>query len=79
MAFYELCDLLLKPEGKCALITPNTFFYSETAKLMCQYFEKARSIIQITNYAYIQLFKDAATYSAIMVFGKEKRTEFVFE
>lgn len=79
IAFYELCDFLLNPNGKCALITPNTFFYSETARAMRRYFERAQTIVQITNYGDIQLFENATTYSAIMIFGKKRREHFLFE
>lgn len=79
IAFYELCDFLLEKEGICGLITPNTFFYSETAKLMRHYFAHQQSIIKITNYADIQVFDNATTYSAITIFGKKSRSSFLFE
>ncbi|TAG89313.1 MAG: N-6 DNA methylase, partial [Bacteroidetes bacterium] len=59
--------------------TPNTFFYSETAKIMRAYFAHKQSIIKITNYGDIQLFNNATTYSAITIFGKEVKNEFIFE
>jgi adenine-specific DNA-methyltransferase len=79
IAFYELCDALLSEIGICALITPNTFFYSQTAKYMRNYFAKNQNISKITNYGDIQLFANATTYSAIMVFGKQKTANFIFE
>jgi predicted RNA methylase len=79
VAFYELCNFLLGKNGICALITPNTFFYSETAKMMRAYFANKQTIIKITNYADIQLFENATTYSAITIFGKEPKNEFIFE
>ncbi len=79
IAFYELCNFLLAKNGICALITPNTFFYSETAKIMRAYFAHKQSIIKITNYGDIQLFENATTYSAITIFGKELKNEFIFE
>ncbi len=79
IAFYELSDFLLAKNGICALITPNTFFYSETAKIMRAYFAQKQSIIKITNYGDIQLFENATTYSAITIFGKEVKNELVFE
>lgn len=79
IAFYELCDFLLKKDGVCGLITPNTFFYSETAKLMRAYFASKKTIIKLVNYGDIQLFDNATTYSAITVFGKQPREEFIFE
>lgn len=79
IAFYELCNHLLSEWGKCGLITPNTFFYSETAKALRTYFAKHQNIISITNYGDIQLFGNATTYSAICIFGKHKRENFTFE
>lgn len=79
IAFYELCNFLLNKDGICALITPNTFFYSETAKYMRNYFASKQSLIKITNYAAIQLFNNATTYSAITIFGKQSRENMIFE
>jgi predicted RNA methylase len=79
IAFYELCNFLLEKDGVCGLITPNTFFYSETAKFMRAYFANKQSIIKITNYGDIQLFDNATTYSAITIFGKQARETFTFE
>lgn len=79
IAFYELCNFLLDKNGICALITPNTFFYSETAKFMRAYFASKQSLIKITNYADIQLFDNATTYSAITIFGKKMNENIIFE
>jgi type I restriction-modification system DNA methylase subunit len=38
IAFYELCLNLLSEEGVCGLITPNTFFFTETGRSLRQYF-----------------------------------------
>ncbi len=79
IAFYELCNFLLKEDGVCGLITPNTFFYSETAKFMRDYFANKQSIIKITNYGNIQLFDNATTYSAITIFDRQTHETFTFE
>lgn len=79
IAFYELCDFLLSKDGICGLITPNTFFYSETAKFMRAYFANKQSLLKITNYADIQLFDNATTYSAITIFGKTFNQTFIYE
>jgi len=79
IAFYELCNFLLAKDGVCGLITPNTFFYSETAKFMRAYFANKQNIKKITNYGDIQLFDNATTYSAITIFGKQSNETFVFE
>jgi len=79
IAFYELCDFLLAENGVCGLITPNTFFYSETAKCMRAYFANKQNLKKITNYGDIQLFNNVTTYSAITIFGKQSNETFVFE
>jgi adenine-specific DNA-methyltransferase len=79
IAFYELALNLLKENGKCGYITPNTFFNTETAKNLRKYFEKNQNLIQITNYKDIQLFDDATTYSAIVIFDKKKHNNFLYQ
>jgi adenine-specific DNA-methyltransferase len=79
IAFYELATQLLSDNGKCAFITPNTFFYTTTAKIMRAYFAKQHNIIKISNYADIQVFSNATTYSAIVIFDKKRQIDFLFE
>lgn len=79
IAFYELAFTLLKPNGICGYITPNTFFHTETAKNLRNFFAKKQNLRQITNYGHIQLFENATTYSAIVIFDKQKRDGFFFQ
>ncbi len=79
IAFYELALNLLRKNGICGYITPNTFFHTETAKGLRKHFEINKNLIQITNYGAIQLFEDATTYSAICVFGKQKKQQFLYQ
>ncbi len=79
IAFYELAINLLKNSGICAFITPNTFFQTETAKPLRKYFESNKNIRQITNYGHLQLFDNATTYSAIVIFTKENNNNFLFQ
>jgi adenine-specific DNA-methyltransferase len=79
IAFYELAAQLLSDNGKCAFITPNTFFYTETAKAMRAYFGANRTILKMSNYADIQVFNNATTYSAIVIFDKKEHEDFLFE
>lgn len=71
MAFFELCHKLLTPTGVCGLITPNTYFYTQTAQAMREAFAHLKNIRQITNYGKIQVFQNATTYSAITIFTKK--------
>jgi len=79
IAFFELCFNLLNDNGICGLITPNTYFYTETAKKLRDNFAKHKCIKQITNYAEIQLFDNATTYSAITIFGKQKHNNILYQ
>ncbi|ROL62474.1 methyltransferase domain-containing protein [Bacteroidetes/Chlorobi group bacterium ChocPot_Mid] len=79
IAFFELCYNLLSEVGICGLITPNTYFYTETAKLLRENLVNNKSIKQITNYAEIQLFANATTYSAITIFNKQTNESFLLQ
>jgi len=79
IAFYELALNLLKETGKAGYITPNTFFHTDTAKELRKYFATHQNLIQITNYGQIQLFENATTYSAIVIFDKHKHDKFKFQ
>ena len=79
IAFYELALNLLRDNGICGYITPNTFFHTDTANNLRKYFEMKQNIKQITNYGHIQLFDDATTYSAITIFDKKKKSEFLYQ
>ncbi|PKM99636.1 MAG: N-6 DNA methylase [Elusimicrobia bacterium HGW-Elusimicrobia-2] len=79
IAFFEFCLKSLKKTGVCGLITPNTYFTTETAQIIRKYFEDNRNLIKITNYGDIQIFENATTYSAITIFGRKTNKNFVFE
>jgi methylase of polypeptide subunit release factors len=79
IAFYELCLNLLSKEGICGLITPNTYFFTETARQLRQYFVVNRNLLQITNYGDIQLFENATIYSAITIFNKKRNQSFKYQ
>lgn len=79
IAFFELAEMLLNPQGVAGFITPNTYFYTETAKRLRTHFGSRKTIIKLTNYGDIQLFDNATTYSAITIFGKQERPTFIFE
>ena len=76
IAFFELAYYLLKPTGVAGFITPNTFFYTETAKACRDFFATSESLKKIINYGELQLFDDATTYSAITIFSKTPQTTF---
>lgn len=79
IAFYELAYKMLSTEGKCGFITPNTFFYTETAKDLRDFLVHQKAIQQITNYGHIQLFENATTYSAITILSKKSLEKFTFQ
>lgn len=79
IAFYELAARLLSAGGRCGFVTPNTFFFTETARPLREYFARERVLRQVTNYGDIQLFEKASTYSAIVVFGAGAAAAFRYE
>ncbi len=79
IAFFELGYRLLKQTGKLAFITPNTFFHTHAALSLRTFLAQQQNIIQITNYGTLQLFEDAATYNAIVISGKQKRQDFLYQ
>lgn len=79
IAFYELAHRLLAPDGVCGFITPNTFFYTATAFALRDFLVSEKLIQQITNYGDVQVFDNATTYSAILVFGKQPQQAFRYQ
>ena len=79
IAFFELSFYLLDKNGICGFITPNSYFSTDTAKILRDEFVKNQNIIKIINYNSIQLFKDATTYSAITIFDLKKRDKFLYQ
>lgn len=79
LAFFELCEHLLSPQGICGLITPNTYFYTETARTMRNTFAQQENIRKIINFGQIQVFDNATTYSAITIFSKAKNASFIYQ
>ena len=70
VAFFELADHLLSQEGTCGYITPNSYFFSETARPLRRYFQEHENLRLVTNYGSVRVFDKTGTYSAITVFGK---------
>jgi len=70
IAFFELGFNLLNEIGKLGYITPNTYFKTETAKLLRYYFMEKKIIKKIINFNDYQVFDDATTYSAITILDK---------
>lgn len=79
IAFFELGLNLLNDNGRLGYITPNTFFKTETAKALREYFVKEKIIEKIIDFNHNQLFEGATTYSAITILGKNwKQNKFYF-
>lgn len=79
VAFFQLGTVLLKDNGVCGFITPNSYFVSETGKLLRSYFIENQNLIQITNYNSVRIFGNTGTYAAITVFGKKISDQFRYE
>jgi methylase of polypeptide subunit release factors len=79
IAFFELAFRLLKEQGICAFITPNTFFYTDTAKTLRDFFVEQSALKKLINFGDIQLFENATTYSAITIFSKQPASVFEYQ
>ena len=79
VAFFELADRLLSDDGVCGFITPNSYFFSETARPLRQYFQKNHNLRLITNYGSLRVFDKTGTYTAITIFGREPNKDFKYE
>jgi adenine-specific DNA-methyltransferase len=79
VAFFELALHILSADGIAGFITPNTYFYTETAKFLREHLSRQQNLLHIINYGDIQLFGNATTYSAITIFNTKSQQEFQFE
>lgn len=79
VAFFELADCLLSETGVCGYITPNSYFFSETARPLRHYFQERQNLRLITNYGSIRVFDKTGTYAAITVFDKQQHDQFRYE
>lgn len=79
VAFFELALHLMSNDGICGFITPNTYFYTATSKLMRDKLVSAGFVKQLTNYGSIQIFDNVSTYSAITIITKVYHQDFTFE
>lgn len=79
VAFFELADRLLSQDGVCGYITPNSYFFSETARPLRNYFQVHRNLRLITNYGSVRVFDNTGTYAAITVFGRQPLPQFRYE
>jgi adenine-specific DNA-methyltransferase len=71
IAFFELGIHLLKNNGKLGYITPNTYFKTDTAKLLRFYLINKKMIAEIIDFNHHQVFENATTYSAITILSKK--------
>ena len=76
IAFFQLGINLLNYNGVLGFITPNTYFYSDAAKLFRKYLKNNRSLKQIINFNEKQLFEGITTYNAITIIGKNLNSNY---
>jgi len=79
VAFFELANHLLNTTGVCGYITPNSYFFSETARPLRQFFQVNRNLLLITNFGSFRVFENTGTYAAITVFNKKQQADFRYE
>lgn len=78
IAFYELALHLLSDHGSAGFITPNTFLFTQTGRVLRSHFQSRQNLIRVTNYGASQLFENATTYSAVVIFDKRKKDSFTY-
>ncbi len=78
IAFFELGINMLNETGKLGYITPNTYFKTETAKILRWFLMEKKIIKKIINFNYHQVFDDATTYSAITILDKAWRKNEIY-
>lgn len=76
IAFFQLGINLLNKNGVLGFITPNTYFYSDAAKLFRKYLRTNKLIKNIINFNEKQLFEGITTYNAITVIVKSLDTNY---
>ncbi len=79
IAFIELSLKLIADEGICGFITPNSYFSTETAKTLRNFFITNRNLVQLTNYRSVSVFGKTGTYPAITIFSNKRQTDIKFE
>lgn len=79
LAFFQLASILLKKNGLCGFITPNSYLISETGKPLRDFFKKEKNIKTIANYGSFRVFENIGTYAAVTVFGRKMNQSFKYE
>ncbi|MGP6240381.1 HsdM family class I SAM-dependent methyltransferase [Cuniculiplasma sp. SKW4] len=74
IAFFQLGTKLLNESGILGFITPNTYFYSDTAKLFREYLKRSENLKEIIDFNEKQIFEGITTYSAITVINKNGKS-----
>jgi adenine-specific DNA-methyltransferase len=79
IAFFQMATSILKKNGLCGFITPNSYITSETGRPLRAYFSNSQYLKQITNYGSIRIFGNTGTYAAITIFGLKAAPGFKYE
>lgn len=64
MPFFEIAHRILGADGRCALITPNSFLHVRAATALRAWLARERACVRIIDFGSARTF-EAATYSAI--------------
>jgi len=81
IAFFELAINLLKKDGICVFITPNSYLYTQSGKLLKDKLIKYVNLIKIIDLTDKNIFEDFGVYPVITIFDKKniKHDSFVYE
>lgn len=78
-AFIELGMKLLKHDGVLGYVVPNNFFTSLAARKLRRWMQERRAIQEIIDFNHLQLFKDAITYTCIIILRNSAQENFSFK
>ncbi|WP_027875664.1 HsdM family class I SAM-dependent methyltransferase [Mesoplasma chauliocola] len=73
LIFFEIGIKMLNNQGKLGYITPNSYFYSLSAKELRFFLLKENMIHKIINFESTKIFSNADTYTAITLLSKNKK------
>ena len=76
MAFYEICLIMLAPDGRLAFLSPDSFLKNSSAGKFRVYLAENRILDSLIDFKGYRVFPDADTYSCICVLNRSGTDKF---
>lgn len=76
MAFYEICLIMLAPDGRLAFLSPDSFLKNSSAGKFRVYLAENRMLDSLIDFKGYRVFPDADTYSCICVLNRSGTDKF---